>query len=64
MKEIIKLFFSICDNIARNISNYLLGIGLLLVLLFIYISFGTTYTILSTGILLIITSVLVELNKK
>ncbi|UZP04417.1 hypothetical protein JW813_05260 [Clostridium botulinum] len=47
----------------ENISNVLLVIGLISILIFLYMSFGLAPTILGFGIMSVIASIIMELNK-
>lgn len=53
----------IFSHLFRNLSNYLLLIGILLVIHYIYIVHGFNSCLLSVGIVCIATSVINELNK-
>ncbi|MGL5624105.1 hypothetical protein [Cetobacterium sp.] len=64
MDQIINFFGKIKDNIINNISNYLLGIGVISILVFLYMAFGIPVTLLGFGIFTIIASAIIELNKQ
>lgn len=53
----------VLSHLMRNISNYLLCIGLFLVIYYIYIEYGFNSALLSVGIISILTSMVNELNK-
>lgn len=53
----------ILSHLVRNISNYLLCIGLFLVVYYIKIEYGFNSALLSVGVISILTSIINELNK-
>ena len=53
----------IFSHLVRNISNYLLCIGLFLVVYYIKIEYGFNSALLSVGVISILTSIINELNK-
>ena len=53
----------ILEHFIRNISNYLLFIGIFIVVYYIYIKHGFDSALLSVGITFIGTSIVNELNK-
>lgn len=63
MKGILEAFILLLKHIYDNITNYLLVIGLSLILIYIYIIYGIPFTILGIGIVLILISIVIELNK-
>ncbi len=63
MRGIIETFALFLEHIYNNITNYLLLVGLFLILLYIYIIYGIPSTILGVGIVSILIAVIVELNK-
>ena len=63
MKGILEAFILLLKHIYDNITNYLLLVGLFLILLYIYIIYGIPSTILGVGIVSILIAVIVELNK-
>jgi len=56
----IALFFR---HLFTNISNYCLVIGIGCILHFVYDKFGTDTLILSIGALLVLISIVIEVNK-
>ncbi|MGL4989636.1 MAG: hypothetical protein ACRC57_00505 [Sarcina sp.] len=48
---------------SKYLTLYLLGFGILSILIFLYMSFGIASTILGFGIFLILSSVIIELNE-
>lgn len=62
MNSLINAFISIFEHFIRNLSNYTLISGLLLVLNFVFQRFGTDIGFLFVGILLLLTSVVLEIN--
>lgn len=63
MEGIFDVIYKIKDDISYNIGNYLLGIGVISILLYIYLQFGGIPTILAFGITSILSSIVIELNK-
>lgn len=63
MEGILDVIYKIKDSISYNIGNYLLGIGVISILLYIYLQFGGISTILAFGITSILSSIVIELNK-
>lgn len=64
MNKVLIALGIIISHLIKNLSNYLLFIGLFLVIYYIYTQFGFDSTLLSIGILCILTSIINELNKK
>ena len=62
MKVLIALKI-IMNHLLNNISNYLLFIGICLILNYIKNKYGTDTALLGVGIVLILTSLVNELNK-
>lgn len=54
----------IFNFLGKNISELLLLVGLISILIHIYMSFGIAFAILGFGIINIISSIIIELNKK
>lgn len=53
----------VLSHLIRNISNYLLCIGLFLVIYYIYVEYGFNSALLTVGIVSILMSMVNELNK-
>ena len=53
----------VLSHLIRNISNYLLCIGLFLVIYYIYVEYGFNSALLTVGIVSILMSMDNELNK-
>ncbi len=62
MNSIITAFTSIFGHFIKNFSNYSLLAGLLLVLNFIFQRFGVDIGLLAIGILLLLMSLILEIN--
>ena len=63
MNYILNAIAIILEHLYKNISNYLLTLGLAIVLFFIKVNFGFMPFVLSVGILLILTAIIIELNR-
>ena len=63
MSYILNAIAIILEHLYKNISNYLLTLGLAIVLFFIKVNFGLMPFILCVGILLILTAIIIELNR-
>lgn len=64
MKSILLIFSNLLNHFYNNASDYLFVIGVLLILFFIYISFGLTYLILALGIVFLFAAIVIEQSKK
>lgn len=63
MNKVVQALVLILQHLVKNFSNYCLFIGLVCILYFIKITYGVPTTILSVGIVAVITSLVIELNK-
>lgn len=63
MKLIIMIMSKLLEHIYNNVSSYLMLLGFGCILSYVYSTFGFQASLLLTGILLIIISVMIELNK-
>lgn len=63
MNNFANAFIVIVQHVIKNITNYCLLAGLLLVINFIFKEYGTDIGLLSIGILLILSSFVLEVNK-
>lgn len=63
MSNIVYALKALFKHLYKNASNYLFSIGLLLIIRFIFITFGLEAFLLTIGILLIIYSFILEINK-
>ena len=64
MNNVLNCFKLLLKHIVLNVSNYALLIGIGCILYFIHYKYGTPTTILSVGVLLVATSIVIEVNKK
>ncbi len=64
MEHILGLFMRFFEHFTRNFTDYLLFFGVFLILTFVYMTFGVSFTILGLGLTFIILSVIITLNKK
>ena len=62
MNSFVNALASIIQHIFKNISNYGLLVGLLLVVNFIFKKYGSDVGLLSIGVLLILSSFVLEIN--
>lgn len=63
MNNILYALQSLFKHLYHNSSNYLFIFGLILIIRFVFITFGLEVFLLTIGILLIIYSFVLELNK-
>lgn len=63
MNNFVKAIISIIQHFVRNFSDYALLSGLLLILGYVFKKYGTDVGFLSIGVLLLITSFTLEINK-
>lgn len=63
MKSIVKTFSMLFAHIYKNRSNYCLSVGVFFVLRYIYTIYGLETLFLLIGLLLILTSFIIEANK-
>lgn len=64
MNKVVQALILILQHLVKNFSNYCLFIGILFILSFIKIEYGVPTTILSIGVISVLTSLVIELNKK
>lgn len=62
MNKFVNAFVALIQHFVKNFSNYSLLAGLLLVVNFIFKKYGVDTGLLSVGILLLITSFVLEVN--
>lgn len=63
MKKMITALQIILRHLINNFSNYCLTLGIILINYYILITYGLPNMLLSIGIISIITSIVIELNK-
>lgn len=63
MKNILTAISVFFGHIYRNFSNYCLTFGILAILYFIFVTYGFSNTVLSIGVILVLTSIISELNR-
>lgn len=63
MKSTMKAMKMIIKHLYLNASNYLLSIGSMCVISYVYMIYGFQTSLLLVGILLIIASIIIELNR-
>lgn len=63
MNNVLNCFKLLLKHIVLNVSNYSLLLGIGFILYYIYHSFGVPTLILSVGVLLVATSIVIEVNK-
>ena len=64
MNKIVKTMMVMIQNLKKNFSDYCLAVGIIFILYYIKITYGTPTLILSVGIIFSLTSLVIELNKK
>lgn len=62
MNKLIIAVKMIVQHLIKNFSNYCLSVGLLCILYYIQVTYGTPTTILSVGVLSVLTSFVIEIN--
>lgn len=62
MSKLIQAMRTIIQHLIRNFSNYCFSVGLLCILYYIYVTYGTPTLILSVGVISVLTSFVIELN--
>ena len=63
MNKILFAISVILSHLFKNLSNYLLFLGISLVLYYTYVEYGFYSCLLSVGIISILASIVIELNK-
>lgn len=63
MKSMIRATKMIIKHLYFNASNYLLSIGTICIVSYVYMIYGFQTSLLLVGILLIIASMIIELNR-
>lgn len=64
MNKVVQALTVTLQHLIRNFSNYCLLVGIIFILYFIKITYGGPTLILSIGVVSVLTSLIVELNKK
>lgn len=64
MNKVVQALTVTLQHLIRNFSNYCLLVGIIFILYFIKITYGVPTLILSIGVVSVLTSLIVELNKK
>lgn len=64
MNKVVQALIMTLQHLIRNFSNYCLLIGMIFILYYIKITYGVPTLILSIGVVSVLTSLIVELNKK
>ncbi len=64
MNKVVKALAITLQHLIKNLSNYCLFIGMIFVLNYVKITYGTPTLILSIGVVLILASLVMELNKQ
>lgn len=62
MKSTVLAMSKIFEHLYKNRSNYFMLIGLLCILSYVYSNYGFQTSLLFVGVLLILTSLIVEIN--
>ena len=63
MKMTVIAMSHLLDHLYKNRSNYLMFIGLACIMKYVYNIYGFQTLLLSFGVLLILTSLIIEINK-
>ena len=63
MKNILNALSVIFSHIYKNFSNYCLTLGILAIIYFVFVTYGFSNTVLLIGVMLVLTSIVSELNR-
>lgn len=62
MSKVLIALMTIIQHLIKNFSNYCLAVGLLCILYYIKVTYGTPTLILSVGVVSVLTSFVIEIN--